>query len=267
MIFAFVGKGGVGKTTVSSAVALALSEIGKPVLVSSDFMPSLHHIFPIDIPDMKVIELRGREIAEAWKSRYGRDVKLILNEFVDVDDWILDHVAYSPGVAEEFLISNIAEIEQSGKYDYVVWDTAASSSTMHLLFLEREFYGHLDTDVRIYLRLRDRFRSQKILKLLEEWKDLANRVWEQMMKTRFFVVTTSDELSLLQTDEIVADLKSMGFEGIESICNRCDRPSRPGFSFIIPELKGTSRGIVEDVRAIISSNLKVLVPTAGVPLK
>ena len=49
MIIAFVGKGGVGKTSVSSAFALELARFGKTLIVSTDFMPSLQFIFtPLD---------------------------------------------------------------------------------------------------------------------------------------------------------------------------------------------------------------------------
>ena len=240
MILAFIGKGGVGKTTISSAVALNLSQLGRTVLVSSDFMPCLRHVFPKDPPNLKVMEIREREVAERWKKRYGDEVATILNEFVEVDDWIIDHIASSPGVAEEFLISNIIDMEMSGNYDYVVWDTAASSSTMHLLLLEREFYSHLDRDVKIFLKVRDRFRSQKILRLLEEWKALADGIWEQILQSKFFIVSTADELSLLQTEEISSDLKSMGINETRRICNRCKQDHKEQFGLMLPELRGTA---------------------------
>jgi len=255
MILAFIGKGGVGKTTVSSAVALNLSQIGKTVLVSSDFMPCLQHVFPKDPPNLKVVQLREREVAERWKKRYGEEVAMILNEFVEVDDWIIDHIASSPGVAEEFLISNIVDLEMSGNYDYVIWDTAASSATMHLLFLEREFYSHLDRDVKIFLKIRDRFRSQKILKLLEEWKALADRVWEQILLSKFFIVTTPDELCLLQTEEISLDLKSMGINEPQRIYNRSKQKSEEQFGLLLPELSGSASEIVQKTKEALSNSI------------
>jgi arsenite-transporting ATPase len=247
MIYAFIGKGGVGKTTVASAVALNLASRGKTVIVSSDFMSSLMHIFPERTDNLTVVELKERDVADRWKERYGKDVSMILKQFVDVDDWIVDHIARSPGVPEEFVISNIVDLELSGKYDYVVWDTAASSSTMHLLLLEREFYEHLERDVKIFLKIRDRFHSDKLLELLEEWKDLAVKVWKQILVTRFFLVTTMDSLSLLQSGEITDDLESMGIKIAGKICNRCDVDSGDQFLFRIREMHGSAMEIVDSI--------------------
>lgn len=259
MIIAFVGKGGVGKTTISSAVALQLSRIGRTAIVSSDFMSSLRHLFPGEHENLAVVELKEKEVAEKWKERYGEEVSVVLDQFVDVDDWIIDHIASSPGVAEEFMIADLVEMELSGKYDYIVWDTAASSSTMHLLMLEREFYEHLDRDVKIYLRFRDRFRSQKVFRLLQEWKDLANRVWKQVRESVFYLVTTSDELSLVQADEITEDLLSMGIEVAGKICNRCRHEAAPDFILAIPELEGSAIEIMNRAGKLLEKEIPNLV--------
>lgn len=248
MIYAFVGKGGVGKTTISSAFASNLAESGKTAIVSTDFMSSLKYVFPESPRNLDVVELKERDVAERWKERYGAEVSTVLRQFVDVDDWIIDHIATSPGVAEEFMIANLVDMSLSGEYENIVWDSAASSSTMHLLYLEREFYEHLDRDVRIFLRLRDRFRSNRILQLLEQWKGLANRVWSEIMKSEFFLVTTSDELSLVQAEEIEADLRSMDIHLAGKICNRCSETVKGDYLVRVPEFEGTAIGIVDRIR-------------------
>lgn len=253
MLIALVGKGGVGKTTVSSALALELARRGKTAIVSSDFMSSLRHIFPDEPEGLRVMEMKESEVAAQWKARYGKEVNTVLRQFFNVDPWIMDHIAESPGVAEEFMISTIVDLENSGEYDYVVWDTAASSSTMHLLMLEKEFYEHLDRDVMLFLKVRDRFHTEKVIKLLEEWKELARRVWKKLEETSFYLVTTSDELSLLQAGEIDEDFRQMGLKIHGKICNRCNRATTDGFVLQIPEHAGTAREIVDK----ISSGLKL----------
>ncbi len=217
-------------------------------------MPSLRYIFREPIPNLDVIELSEREVSKRWKERYGTEVSEVLKEFVNVEDWIVDHIANSPGVAEEFMIANIVELEDSGNYDHIVWDTAASSSTMHLLLLESEFYEHLDRDVRIYLRLKNRFRMSKTSDILDEWKDLADRVWNRVKESRYHIVTTMDELSLIQTGEIKRDIASMGLEIDSIIYNRCEKvpANREPRSIIIPELKGDSMEIVKSMQKYVS---------------
>lgn len=247
MITAFLGKGGVGKTSVASAFAMRCASVGPTALVSSDFMPSLSRIFTSSYPNLSVIELSERQVSQRWTARYGEQTKALLNEFVKAEDWMVEHIAESPGVAEEFMIANIVDLEASGEYDSVVWDTAASSSTMHLLLLQKAFYGHLDRDVTIYLRLKDRFQRTGALRILEEWKALADAVWKALKLTRFFLVTTMDELSLVQADEIARDIESMGLSIAGRIYNRCE-PERPGPGDAvpsIPELEGSALAIAE----------------------
>lgn len=246
-MIAFVGKGGVGKTSISSALALHLSRHGKTAIVSSDFMSSLRHVFHDNHEGLKVIEMKEKEVAVAWKARYGSEVNTVLRQFFKVDPWILDHIAESPGVAEEFMISSVVDLDNSGEYDYVVWDTAASSSTMHLLMLEKEFYEHLDRDVMLFLKLRDRFHAEKVLDLLEEWKSLSREVWRKLEETAFFLVTTQDELSLLQAIEIREDFARMGLNLRGTICNRCKESAEGEFALKVPEYHGTAREIVEQI--------------------
>ncbi|EQD31278.1 arsenite transporting ATPase, partial [mine drainage metagenome] len=135
MIIAVVGKGGVGKTSVASAIALELSRIGKTLIVSTDFMPSLRFIFSGGDP-LTVMELSEEDVSSEWEKVYGKQVLEIAGEFMEADDEIVHHISSAPGVPEEFMISSIIEQEKSGAYDFIVWDTPASSSTMHLLALE-----------------------------------------------------------------------------------------------------------------------------------
>lgn len=247
MIFAFIGKGGVGKTSVASAVALNAARKYKTALVSSDFMSSLHVLFPKTPDNLDIIELKQKEVAENWKKRYGKQVLSLLGEFVDVDDWVPDHIANSPGVPDEFMISNIVELEEKGDYEYIIWDTAASSSTMHLLLLQKEFYEHLDRDVRIMLKLKDKFRSKKVSKILEDWKKLAGKVWAELSDSMYYLVTTQDELCLLQTRDIENEFETMGLKIEGRIYNRCRRPVPEEFVNVatVPELEGSAAEIIE----------------------
>ncbi len=102
-------------------------------------MHSLRFLFQSNPENLEIIELDQKEVSERWKRTYGMEVKAVLVSLFQVEDGVLDHVAESPGVAEEFVICNIVELDLSKRYDFVVWDTAASSSTMHLIYLRKDF--------------------------------------------------------------------------------------------------------------------------------
>ncbi len=127
------GKGGVGKTTCASAIALKLAMDGKRVLViSSDPTPSLSDIFevPIGSEEVKITEkyaLYGLEIASdvvlaKWKERFGDEIYEVISTFANVDYDFVDYVGTAPGIEEEYMLSFIIELVESDKYDIVVWD-------------------------------------------------------------------------------------------------------------------------------------------------
>ena len=255
MITAFVGKGGVGKTSIASAYALNLSESSKTLLVSTDFMSSLSYIFTEDVKNLDVMTLSESEVSEMWKSTYGDEVYSIVNEFIDTDRSILDHIATSPGVAEEFIISKITSLEDSGSYKNIVWDTPASSSTMHLLKVEREFYEHLGRDIKFVLRIKSGISKDRATKIIRKWQDLSESVWNSLRKSKFVLVTTPDELSVLQSAEIENDLDTLGLSIQQHICNRFvnDKVGEYQCDITIGEFSGNSREIVEKIRPYLHS--------------
>ncbi len=99
----------------------------------------------------------------------------------------------------------------------------------------------------IFLRLKDRFHRSGALRILEEWKALADEVWKALTLTRFYVVTTLDELSLTQADEIARDIEGMGLSIAGRIYNRCDpdRLEATDAVLSVPELGGSALTIVE----------------------
>ncbi len=249
MIEAFVGKGGVGKTSISSAYARICSRHGKVALISTDTMPSLSYIFPKKERNIDVFELSEEEIAKEWIRRYGDEVYEIASNFFETGKEIVRHIAYAPGVAEEFMVSKIVEMSESGKYSFVIWDTPASSSTMHLLLLENQFYNHLSQDLKFYLKLKDAFRVNKILEIIEEWRNLANHVWSKLKEANFYIIETPDELSILQAKEIKKELEGMGLSSKIFIKNRVKE--KVAKKFEIPELTGDAREIVKGMSAYI----------------
>lgn len=88
----FGGKGGVGKTTCSAAVAARLASVHKKTLViTSDMPPSLSDIFETAIGDrvteiddeLDAYEISQEAIVARWKERFSRDFTDILSQLVE----------------------------------------------------------------------------------------------------------------------------------------------------------------------------------------
>ena len=141
----FGGKGGVGKTTCSSAFALAASRGGRSVLlVSTDPAHSTSDIFerPIGSSERELgPKLWGLEIdAEDEAARYIADVKRDIQRMFSPNvirqaHRQIDMAAASPGLSEVALLDRMIDlvVEGESRYDLIVFDTAPTGHTLQLL--------------------------------------------------------------------------------------------------------------------------------------
>ncbi len=146
-ILFFGGKGGVGKTTVSAATALARANAGaKVLLVSTDPAHNLGHLFdraigsrPVRITaGLDALELDPEETVEM----HLKEVTSALHQLMPVTQHgeIDKHMSLSrdaPGMQEAAILERIAEVVESGlkDYDLIVFDTAPSGHTARLMVL------------------------------------------------------------------------------------------------------------------------------------
>jgi arsenite-transporting ATPase len=141
----FGGKGGVGKTTCSSAFALAASRQGRRVLlVSTDPAHSTTDIFETSIgsterelaPNLSALEID----AEGEAARYIADVKRDIQRMFSPNVVRLAHrqiemAAAAPGLLEVALLEKMIDliVNRDRAYDTIVFDTAPTGHTMQLL--------------------------------------------------------------------------------------------------------------------------------------
>lgn len=142
----FGGKGGVGKTTMANATALALAKRGAKVLVvSTDPAHNLGHLWDATIGDNITFlyedRLAGLEIDPEKTSRdhfaeVAHTVRRMMPEHLhgEVDRYFRQAID-SPGAHEAALLERIAHLslEASGDWDTVVFDTAPTGHTIRLL--------------------------------------------------------------------------------------------------------------------------------------
>ena len=143
----FGGKGGVGKTSVASAVGLAQARAGRKVLlVSTDPAHNLGHLWQRPIgPEVVGLaeDLDGVEIdPEATTDEHLAAVRETLYSVMpqhlrgEVDRY-LNLSRQSPGTHEAAVLERVAGVLQTGlpSYDLIVFDTAPSGHTARLMAL------------------------------------------------------------------------------------------------------------------------------------
>ncbi|OPX92437.1 MAG: Arsenical pump-driving ATPase [Syntrophorhabdus sp. PtaU1.Bin002] len=226
------GKGGVGKTTCASAIALKLAMDGERVLViSSDPAPSLSDIFEVSIgsEETRITEkcpLYGLEIASdvvlaKWKERFGAEIYEVISSFANVDYDFVDYIGTAPGIEEEYMLSFIIELVESGKYDVVVWDTAPAGHTLRLLRLPHLFLKHMEAATKFYMnmygyleKLKEavKFKASKrsLLEIIGSWEALSERIVEFIRDeriTKYLIVTIPEALGVKLTERVIVEFK------------------------------------------------------------
>jgi arsenite-transporting ATPase len=158
------GKGGVGKTTIASALAVSLAGRGERCLVvSTDPAHSVGDLFDARVGDREreiLPNLWALEIdPEAQVERHLEAVGRSLREFVRPDmyheiDRHLQLTRLSPGAVEAAMLERVADlmIEAGNRYERVVFDTAPTGHTLRLLSLPEIMSAWTDG----LLRQRDR---------------------------------------------------------------------------------------------------------------
>ena len=137
------GKGGVGKTTVAAATALAAADAGYRTLVTStDPAHSLADALAVPLgtsPTRVVDRLDGQQIdTQEQLDRYWGAIR---QQLIDVLDWggargiEAEEFLILPGMDEMFALLEVNQHARSGDYDVVIVDCAPTAETLRLLSL------------------------------------------------------------------------------------------------------------------------------------
>ncbi|GAA1763699.1 ArsA family ATPase [Kocuria aegyptia] len=147
------GKGGVGKTAVASAIALAQARAGRRVLVvSTDPAHNLGHLWERPVGDritrlarapggaglLDGIEVDPVATADAHLAAVGATIRRLMPEHLAAEvDKHMELARDSPGTHESAVLERIAELVETGldDYDLIVFDTAPSGHTARLMAL------------------------------------------------------------------------------------------------------------------------------------
>lgn len=139
-IILYTGKGGVGKTSISSASGLKISEEKKTIILSTDMAHSLTDSFGIKSENeevmindnLKLIELNPVSASKkAWGNLHEYLKELIMknsNSSIEFDEMLL-----FPGFDDLFSLLKILEIYKENKCEVLIVDCAPTGETLSLL--------------------------------------------------------------------------------------------------------------------------------------
>jgi arsenite/tail-anchored protein-transporting ATPase len=146
-IILYLGKGGVGKTTVAAATALRIADLGKRTLVvSTDLAHSLADSLDVELeaqprqvaPNLWAQEINAlQEIRDNW----GRVQEYLASSLRQqgVDDVAAEEMAMIPGMDEIASLLNMYRRINEGEFDVAVIDAAPTGETVRLLSMPDTF--------------------------------------------------------------------------------------------------------------------------------
>ena len=157
----FVGKGGVGKSTLASATAIAAAQSGQRVLViSTDQAHSLGDVLGVTVeptgdaePVRILTEERGGDTGGGHLDALALDTMALLESAwraiapvlaarfsaSDLNEIAPEELSTLPGVQEMLGLRRVAALADSGRWDVVVVDCASTADALRMLTLPAAF--------------------------------------------------------------------------------------------------------------------------------
>lgn len=238
-IILYLGKGGVGKTTVSAASALRSAQLGhRTLIVSTDIAHSLAD--SLDRP----LTNHPTEIA---KNLYAQEINVLeeirehwgeLQEYVGkalrrqgMSKTLAEEMAIIPGMEEVVSLLHINKQAKEGKFDRVVVDAAPTGETMRLLTMPESFqwyaarvFGWGDTTTRMITGLLSKVMPEKdpfsgLNNLVEGVKELQSVLIDPAI-TSYRVVLNPEKMVIKEGARAVTYLSLFGYPVDAVIVNR-----------------------------------------------
>lgn len=154
----FTGKGGVGKTSVACATAIALSDQGRRVLlVSTDPASNLDEALetrlglrpsPVEaVPGLAAMNIDPVAAAEEYRRRIVAPYRTVLPDaaVASIEEQLSGACTVEIAAFDEFA-RLLGDPAATAEFDHVVFDTAPTGHTLRLLQLPAAWSGFLDTN-------------------------------------------------------------------------------------------------------------------------
>lgn len=140
-ILTFLGKGGVGRSTIAIAAAKRLATQGKRVLFAADDSQSAINLLlnsplapdPQEIaPNLQAVQLKTSVLLE----RNWEEVKKLEAQYLRtpiIKDVYGQELVVLPGMDKALILNAIREYDASGNYDIIIYDGSSDSTTLRTL--------------------------------------------------------------------------------------------------------------------------------------
>jgi len=230
-IILYLGKGGVGKTSVSSATAVNIARSGKRVLViSTDVAHSLADALGVELGS-KPVEIEKNlyalevnilaEIREHWEEFHAYFSTMLMQD--GTSEIVADELTIMPGMEEMISLRHIWKAANSGDYDVIIVDAAPTGETMRLLAMPESYRWYTDKIASWHVRamgvaapLISKFMPKKnIFKLMPEVGEHMKELHGMLMDpeiTSFRIVVNPENIVIKEALRAQTYLNLFGYK-------------------------------------------------------
>lgn len=272
----FGGKGGVGKTTSASAMAVAASRAGKRVLlVSTDPAHSTSDIFerPIGPEAVRLLpNLHGLEIDGDYESkRYVREVKeriqgLFGHHILKEANRQIDLAASMPGAEEMALFDRIGALVrgEDDRFDLIIFDTAPTGHTLRLIRmpeLMEAWIRALSRSRQAMLGVEQDDKTDPVMISLADRLEHLREFRARLLSPRlcsFVLVLVAERLPIEETARAIEQLQEAGVTIGGLVVNRVLPESSP--DPFLQSRHGQELVYLEEIDRRFASHSRVRVP-------
>lgn len=220
----FTGKGGVGKTSLATATAIALADANKRVLlVSTDAASNLDEMLGVElrntavpvpeVPSLWILNIDPDNAAESYRQRVLAQMEsnASAEELSTVREQLSGACTTEIAAFDEFT----ALLSADTHYDHIVFDTAPTGHTLRLLSLPKAWTG--------FLKDNDRGASclgpHSGLKMQEARFKAALNALSDSTQTTVVLVARADRGAITEAAKTSDELKALGFDNQRLVIN------------------------------------------------
>ena len=225
----FGGKGGVGKTSMASAVALHESGNKKVLIFSTDPAHSLSDSFGVKIGDsitkikdnLDALEINSYALLNELKTKYKSEINDFFKSVFKPTKTAVIDVPYDrkvmedlfdlapPGIDEIMALKTMMDLMNEREYDLFILDTAPTGHTIRLL----EMPGLAEEWISTLLDIQEKYPispgiGDTLTEMLETIKKVRG-ILAKPEKTEFVIITIPEAMSLLETKDLLEGLKRL----------------------------------------------------------
>ena len=254
----FTGKGGVGKTSLACATAIALADSGKRVLlVSTDPASNLDEVLGVTlsasptavpgVPGLSALNIDPEEAARAYRERVVGPYRGVLpaTAVASIEEQLSGACTVEIAAFDEFS-KLLGDADATRAFDHVIFDTAPTGHTLRLLELPAAWSTFIDTNVGGTSCL----GPLSGLKAQQSLYAASHAALRDEAQTTLVLVARPDAPSLTEAERTRSELHQLGIRNVRLILNGVFHAQNSNDPIAVA-LEARGRAALEDMPAAL----------------